>query len=179
MRSINLLPPKYKKLHTINRFYHGLIVFLIWCSIASILYGGAAYSTLRYLTLKNNQKIAEINQIKEEITRFSNIEKQIATINNRLAAAKGIKKPPDWEPILDEIAKYTPETIRITTLNFDREKSDVKISGVGVSRRAIVEYQLALESSPKFKNVEIINFGTTNSEAGNIINFSITVNLDQ
>lgn len=179
MQSVNLLPPKYKKLQRANRTFRWLKILLISFSVLSLIYGGATYGSLRFLTNINNQKIDEINKIKEEITKFSATEKQIHTINNRLMTVAKIKQPPDWEPILAEIANFTPETVRLTTLNFDQKESDVKISGIGISRRAVVEYQLVLESSPKFKNVEIVNFGSVASELGTVINFSIHLPLEQ
>lgn len=179
MKTINLLPPQLKKQQQIvailktSRLVLGLILTL------SLGWGGGIYGFYRYFQSVNQQKLTEIDQLTKAVTAGSNLEKQILATNHRLATASSIKPTENWSQILTEVAKYSPATIKLSALSLqaaDPNQPLLQITGSGVNRRTVIEYQLALESSPIFKDVKITSMGSIPT---NIISFTISVAKEQ
>lgn len=189
MKTINLLPPKVKRSNQLALSLKWLRIFITLTIILSGLYAGLMSFTLNWLRTKNLLKIHEIDQLTNQIVEHSSIEKNILLINNRLDLASQVAKTAqekNWQEILLEIAKYTPETIKLGTLNLRSEVNTplAQITGVGANRRVVIEYQLALESSPLFEEVKIISMGSatvsgdTQAPAVTLINFSINLSKE-
>lgn len=175
--TINLLPPSIKKNQRYSRLIGQVMMACLAVLAVSLIWSGGVFLALKNLEQNNQEKLTELETLKGSIKSQQSIEKQVMLINERTAILQEAKKYPDWQLVLDEIAKFTPPEIKLSNIQLSTEADRlVTMVGAGETRRVIIEYQLALENSPIFRDVEITALGSATSQSKAI---SFSINLKQ
>ncbi|MBU1160463.1 MAG: hypothetical protein V1768_01755 [Patescibacteria group bacterium] len=157
---------KLKRIYAIlKRFGYILIIitalFAIIILFAKIILQNTFNQVVEQTTLitKNNQ--SSNKQIKEINTRLDNIEK----IQNDFIP---------WSFLLEDLSQDISSNINFFSIKIDKDKQQIDLKGVAVTRKGLLDFKKSIEESDKFSN---IYFPINNLLKENNINFEITAKL--
>ncbi|MBU2474595.1 hypothetical protein KKA20_01410 [Patescibacteria group bacterium] len=157
---------KLKRIYAIlKRFGYILIIitalFAIIILFAKIILQNTFNQVVEQTTLitKNNQ--SSNNQIKEINTRLDNIEK----IQNDFIP---------WSFLLEDLSQDISSNINFFSIKIDKDKQQIDLKGVAVTRKGLLDFKKSIEESDKFSD---IYFPINNLLKENNINFEITAKL--
>ncbi|MFH1677358.1 MAG: hypothetical protein ABH888_00940 [Patescibacteria group bacterium] len=157
---------KLKRIYAIlKRFGYILIIitalFAIIILFAKIILQNTFNQVVEQTTLitKNNQ--SSNNQIKAINTRLDNIEK----IQNDFIP---------WSFLLEDLSQDISSNINFFSIKIDKDKQQIDLKGVAVTRKGLLDFKKSIEESDKFSD---IYFPINNLLKENNINFEITAKL--
>ncbi|MBU0619527.1 MAG: hypothetical protein ABII99_03960 [Patescibacteria group bacterium] len=157
---------KLKRIYAIlKRFGYILIIitalFAIIILFAKIILQNTFNQVVEQTTLitKNNQ--SSNKQIKEINTRLDNIEK----IQNDFIP---------WSFLLEDLSQDISSNINFFSIKIDKDKQQIDLKGVAVTRKGLLDFKKSIEESDKFSD---IYFPINNLLKENNINFEITAKL--
>lgn len=109
------------------------------------------------------------------IQSLKNDEILIRQTQNKLAVIKEKRlQYPDYEQILNKISQQAPLSIRVTSINIEKNngKTEIKISGSSVTNNGITSFVQNLKSEKFFSGVNLVGVSLEDST----ITFNINLN---
>ncbi len=184
MATLNLLPlaeQQKRKLDLLN--YYTLVGGIVLTSgvlilAATLLLFDQVYR-VNLDTLKN-QKV----QAESQAALYLDTEKKAQTLEKQLASIKQAEsQSTHWAVLMTELQKLTPPSVSIQGVKLGQGNAPApgaagtktEIGGHADSRRSLGELQLAMSTSPYFKNVEILSSTTT---TGTAIEYKISTDIN-
>lgn len=134
------------------------------------------------LRVKLDTDISEIqDKIKEQIPyiqALSTDERQIRLVHLQLSTVKQVRNDnPDFVSLLGKISTLTPQTIKLTSINFDKTqsypKTALRLTGNSPSNYEVAAFLKALQNDPTFSEIILANISIEKDQ----VSFTITGSL--
>lgn len=177
--TINLLPPKFKRLnHTLDQLTK-IARVLVVLIILSLLATASLIALRLTITASITSKQVSLKNLQQQIAKLSEIERQIATINERVqSGAQSTQKQINWPTILQELSNVTPDGVKLNTIKMsDQLDKPWELTGSAADERVMLALQSKLEASALFANATITNTslaqGKDKTNRSFIINFEL------
>ena len=90
--------------------------------------------------------------VNREYSKYNQEIKQVNTTIRNFNQASKYYLP--ISPKLSEIINFLPKEIKLSSLEFDRTQNKITLSGVALTRDALLQYQTILKSTPWLENIE-------------------------
>lgn len=90
--------------------------------------------------------------VNREYSKYNQEIKQVNTTIRNFNQASKYYLP--ISPKLSEIINSLPKEIKLSFLEFDRTQNKITLSGVALTRDALLQYQTILKSTPWLENIE-------------------------
>ncbi|OIO39747.1 MAG: hypothetical protein AUJ72_00060 [Candidatus Omnitrophica bacterium CG1_02_46_14] len=170
MLTLNLLSEKQKhkaKLYKINLLgkQAAVILFAVAVSLAIVF-------TIARVTLQNSL-------IKTLETDYQSNHVFSAKINKINILAQFIKEKKNgyyqWSELLADLAARTPDNIKLSSVEINRDKKTVTVRGLAIERNALLKFKNNLDESVLFNKTELPVQNLTEKEN---INFVISTLLE-
>lgn len=174
---INLLPPQQKeelkreekwKLTSLLGILS--LVFLLYLSL--ILFSIKIYISSE---LESQKIIYDIEEKKFEASEIQDFQKKIISLNQNLSKLDSFyREQVDLTRILEKISATLPPGVYLTNLNWQKEMSQIGVSGFAPARENLFEIKKNLEKEKDFDNVY---FSPSNWVKPKDINFYVTFKI--
>jgi type IV pilus assembly protein PilN len=156
MIRINLLPVREERRKASSR---QLALVLVAAVVGSVLLSGALHWKVRH-DISSAREMAQTTQ--QEIDRFGPQLKQVeefkktkAEIEQKLDVIQGLNEARSGPVhMLDELATHTPERIWISKISVHGGR--LNMEGMSLDNELVALFLTALEESPYFKDVELV-----------------------
>ncbi|MEI7792303.1 MAG: PilN domain-containing protein [Candidatus Berkelbacteria bacterium] len=153
---INLLPQKHKEERRfvlfVNEIFVGVFAIFIFIIIAEILF----YTYNTTLTKKVNDASNEITKLTTEISKFSQIQKDLTRVQTKSSEMVSLKNnPAPQSQILAVINHAVSDSIQIQSISSDTINDQLTISGVAKSTDSLSLMQSALQTDEMVKEVSL------------------------
>lgn len=152
-----------------------IIVFVEIIVISAFIYRYKLDAELDDLQEKIKEQIPYLQSLKNDETLIRQTQLKLSTVKQVR------KESPDFAQTILDIAKITPKTIKLTTINLDRTqsfpKTNLLITGQTPSNVELSAFLKALKNNPKFTGINLTNIsfegqtvftivGSLNSQGG-------------
>lgn len=174
---INLLPPQQKeegireekwKLTSILGILS--LVFLLYLSL--ILFSIKIYISSE---LESQKIIYDIEEKKFKASEIQDFQKKIISLNQNVSKLGSFyQEQIDLTKILEKISATLPPGVYLTNLNWQKEMSQIGVSGFAPARENLFEMKKSLEKEKDFENVY---FPPSNWVKPKDINFYVTFKI--
>ena len=156
MIRINLLPVREERRKASARQFAGVLTAAV---VGSVLLSGAVHWKVRH-DISSSREMAQTTQ--QEIDRFGPQLKQVeefkktkAEIEQKLDVIQGLNEARSGPVhMLDELATHTPDRIWITKVSVKGGR--LELEGMSLDNELVALFLTALEASPYFKAVELV-----------------------
>jgi type IV pilus assembly protein PilN len=156
MIRINLLPVREERRKASARQFAGVLAVAI---VGSVLLSGAVHWKVRH-DIASSHEMAQTTQ--QEIDRFGPQLKQVEEfkktkleIEQKLDVIQGLNEARSGPVhMLDELATHTPDRIWITKVSVHGGR--LNMEGMSLDNELVALFLTALEASPYFKDVELV-----------------------
>jgi type IV pilus assembly protein PilN len=156
MIRINLLPVREERRKASARQFAGVLTAAV---VGSVLLSGAVHWKVRH-DIFSSREMAQTTQ--QEIDRFGPQLKQVeefkktkAEIEQKLDVIQGLNEARSGPVhMLDELATHTPDRIWITKVSVKGGR--LELEGMSLDNELVALFLTALEASPYFKAVELV-----------------------
>lgn len=178
MITINLLPVSEVKQLKLLRLRKFFLIRVLILSFYGFLIAGGLWATLSLLNAQDRDLERQLSQRKQEekTAKFLEVQQKISTFNQNLQnVARLQERHAAITPILVELSRTTPATVRLTTLRIIVADQSAQLAGIAQTRDALLAYQKALEESDLFLEVTSPLSNLTNREN---VEFSLQFKLN-
>ncbi len=178
MITVNLLPTSAVKQLKLLRLRKFFLIRVLILSFYGFLIAGGLSATLFLLTAQNRHLEEQLVQRKQEekTAKFLEVQQKINIFNQNLqSVAKLQERHTVITPILVELSRLTPATIRLTALRIAVADQSAQLTGLAQTRDVLLLYQKALEESNLFLEVASPLSNLTNREN---VEFSLQFKID-
>jgi len=142
--------------------------------LSIFLFLGQGIISVHFKTLQNQTKSYQDYLDKPENKELAEDVKTLNSLTIRLDTIQ--KERLLWSKILFELARQTPDKIRLTSFSADKFSKEIKLQGLADTRQDLLVYAENLEASEFFKDVNIPLSAVTQKEN---IEFSLTLKLEK
>lgn len=176
---INLIPTKEKK-DMIRGFYFRLgTMFFLMLGVV-MLVATIALLPSYFLSIAKVNSVSEKLNLEESAATQSinqNTAAEISVLDRKLTILERAEKNKFLvsERVIREVLARKLDDIKITELSYDASKAgemSIRIRGTAPSRERLLQFRMALEQDPMFKNVDL---PISNFVKGSNIQFTITL----
>jgi Tfp pilus assembly protein PilN len=175
--ALNLIPPKIKEMRKTKEALRQVLIGL-WAMLLIVIIFSIALK-IYASSLDSDQKSWEerIEQQKSKDKTLIETENKIQKINSKLSKIDSIlANRINWSEVLESIGSATPKAVQVTSLNLDKNNSQISIQGVALTRKDIALMKQKLEENGRFKNV-VFSTSSYNQQT-NDYNFNLNLSLD-
>ena len=177
MITLNLLPKKLKKEAELERVNISIVGMFILLVIIVGLTIELLFATKKFL-LTNISALENQQQSYEQYLKSATnteINNNIKDINKLSGHVEKIQKNRTlWSKTLTEIANLTPDEIKITGIDGNKNEKNVRIIGFSQTREKLLNYTKTLENSEYFNKIDL---PSTYLSSPTNINFELTAEL--
>lgn len=174
--TINLIPPNLKKDKEFRKTSGIIFLFLNIIFLVLLIVTGTCISA-NYLYKKDLSNIRnEISEQKMVLAKYSDLKKEVATINTTLDIINNIDATRIlWSNVIAELGRCTPTEVQIKS--FTSKDNKITLTGVAATRRDIAKFKEKLESSKNFQNVVFTS--SSLNESTNDYGFDLNCELEE
>jgi len=156
MIHINLLPVREERRKAGAR---QLALVLAAALVGSVLLAGAVHTKVRHdISSTREQTVAtqkEIDRFEPQLKQVEEFKKTKAEIEQKLDVIQGLNEARSGPVhMLDELATHTPDRIWISKISVHNGR--LIMEGMSLDNELVALFLTALEESPYFKNVELV-----------------------
>jgi type IV pilus assembly protein PilN len=174
MIRINLLPVREERRKASSR---QLALVLVAAVVGSVLLSGALHLKVRH-DISSAGEMAQTTQ--QEIDRFGPQLKQVeefkktkGEIEQKLDVIQGLNEARSGPVhMLDELATHTPERIWISKISVHGGR--LNMEGMSLDNELVALFLTALEESPYFKSVELVETQAKEKDGFRLISFGVS-----
>lgn len=179
---INLLPPEEKDILKMEEKYRLAFILGVLVLFFLVAFSLVMLSVKIYLNgeVEGYKILVDYEQQKSATTEAQNIEKEINSINRKLAGLSSFyQQQPRITELLEEISNIIPQGIYLTSLSLDPNQDKqgrfkVSLTGHSENRDVLLDFKNSLESESGFQG---IYFPPSNWVKAEDINFSASFEI--
>ncbi len=178
MIKINLVPPEYiEKLNNRAIIAKAVVAGVVTVALV-VLVSGWHIARATAIELKMNRLQIELRALQADVDKVKAIEAQIAEVQRYLDSINGITKGRlIYTRFMQDLTVDLPGTIWFTSVNTSLNGSQLALT---FAVRANSAYDLAywinaLETNPKYSDVNVTGISASDSESGRTLTTTITV----
>lgn len=170
---LNLLPKEVKeKYNASTKAYSISVIYLIVVAILGL--GAAGLATFNYMQQVDiSNKQGDLQSLVSQQQKSSDITKQAAFLEDRLAASTKYQEKADWSPVLGTIASDIPTDVQLTSLKLT-DSSNFELAGQTTNELSAILLKQRLASEKNFNNVTMTALTETKGDKGLVYTFNIT-----
>jgi type IV pilus assembly protein PilN len=173
MIRINLLPIRQtRKVEALRReITVAGIIGAIVIAVCMLAYTGAQIQATA-IGSENKKIQAEITQLSEDVRRVDEMEKIKEELQRKLDVITGLSSRKSGPVhMLDDLAKATPDKLSMTKLVED--KGNTTMEGIAISNEVISQFLRALDDTPSFEQVYLVDIDQGGKNAKNVGNVGV------
>lgn len=178
MVDINLLPVEEVREVEAKRLQKKVRTYSIIAIVLTILVTVGVFGYWLYLVRQDEQLGKKINNLTSQIENLKEVESLFRVVKNKLSAIVGISaKTQNFEVILDEVAKITPQGVSLTDLTVKETNSiTLKGSAVSASEFSSLVSNLLARDNPASKFSAVTVESLTRDDSG-VYQFAISAKI--
>jgi type IV pilus assembly protein PilN len=178
MIRINLLPIKQLKKRARLRQELFILVCLfvfVLVSLATVFqWQAVAVANLKTTNKELTRKKAAFEPL---IKEMAEVQKTKEMLDAKVEAIKLLKKKSNLPVhIIDEVSLRTPQD-RMWLTALTQNNNTLSLQGIALDNATIAQYMQSMDSSPYFKNSELVNSSLTNVAGQKLKSFSLTISI--
>ena len=174
---INLLPPKEKEELTWEESWKlvlilGMLSLIFLISLSLILFSIKTYISGE---LKSQKILVELEEKRLEVSEVKDLQKKVVALNQNLFKLDSFyQNQISLTKILEKVSETLPPGIYLTDFSFQKDISQIRISGFSPERETLFEFKRELEKEKDFRE---IYFPASNWVKPREIDFYLTFKL--
>jgi Tfp pilus assembly protein PilN len=157
--NINLLPGAKKRRKQLSRENKQIITIGLIVLIALVLfYGGLRYEVFqrnRYLESLKSQ-IASLNNVEKTLTERNQLGDKVYLLETTIE--KLVNSQITWNNLITQIGDTLPKDAYIDSIDVDREKNQVTLTGHTTDLQRLAWTVNSLKSNAKFQNLQVEHY---------------------
>jgi type IV pilus assembly protein PilN len=174
MIRINLLPVREERRKATAQRLGAMLAATL---VGSLLLAGVIHGALRHQISSTREQSqatqAEIARFEPQLKQVEEFKKTKAEIEQKLGVIQNLHEARSGPVhVLDELAKHTPDRIWINKVEIEAGK--LTLQGMSLDNELVALFLTALEESPYFKNVELVETQAKDKDGFKLNEFEVS-----